>query len=284
MKLAIITMVFNESVNLPIWIRYYRSAAPKAALFVLDHASNDGSTDHIPEVSKLPLPREEMDEWSRTRCINHMQRALLQYYDFVIYTDCDELIVPDPAKSASLETHLTAQTYEYAAPIGLNVIQLIDTESPINSAYPLLSQRRYCQFQANMCKPLVARVPLNWQPGFHECDKPIRIDRDLYLFHTKAVDRERALNRLRITQKLRWSQGALAANHGIHHRYDEERFTQEFFLDRINQFRNQGARPFEFDSEVARLQSESVEDAGVFRVPQFTGRISEIPERFREAF
>jgi hypothetical protein len=57
MNIAIVTMVYNESVNLPIWIRYYRRAAPSATLFVVDHASDDGSTDHIPEVNKLPLPR-----------------------------------------------------------------------------------------------------------------------------------------------------------------------------------------------------------------------------------
>jgi hypothetical protein len=284
MNLAIVTMVYNESVNLPIWIRYYRRAAPNATLFVIDHSSDDGSTDHVPEVNKLPLPRSEFDEWSRTRLINYLQRALLQYYDLVIYTDCDELIVPDPAKSPSLEAHLATQSYEYASPVGLNIIHLVDVETPIDLTRPLLSQRRYGQFQASMCKPVITRIPLNWEPGFHECDKPVRIDKDLYLFHTKAVDRDCALNRLHLTQKVPWSQKAIEANHGTHHRYDDERFVKEFFLDRVNQFRKQGAQPFQFDAEIARLQQESSLSSGVFRIRQFTGPVVEIPERFREAF
>jgi hypothetical protein len=284
MNIAIVTMVYNESVNLPIWIRHYRSAAPSATLFVVDHSSDDGSTDHIPEVNKLPLPRNEMDEWTRTHLINHLQRALLQYYDCVIYTDCDELIVPDPAKSLSIEAHLAAQSYEYTSPVGLNVIHLVDVEAPIDLAQPLLSQRRYCQFEVSMCKPVITRIPLSWQPGFHECDKPIRIDEDLYIFHTKAVDQHLALNRLHVTQNVRWSQKAIEANHGCHHRYDDARFVREFFLDRVNQFRKLGAQPFEFHAEIARMQRDSFESSGVFRVRPFTGPIAEIPDRFRQAF
>jgi hypothetical protein len=284
MKIAIVTMVYNESVNLPIWIRHYRRAAPGATLFVIDHSSDDGSTDHIPEVNKLPLPRNEMDEWTRTRFINLLQRALLQYYDLVIYTDCDELIVADPAKASSLEAHLAAQSYEYTSTVGLNIVHLVDVEGPIDLTQTLLSQRRYCQFQATMCKPVITRIPLSWEPGFHACDKPIRIDRDLYLFHTKAVDKDLALNRLHITQKMPWSQKAIDANHGDHHRYEDERFVKEFFFDRVNQFRKLGVQPFEFDAEITRLQQESVASSGVFRVRQFTGPIVEIPERFREEF
>jgi hypothetical protein len=278
-------MVYNERVNLPIWIRYYREAVPSAALFVIDHASDDGSTDHMLGVSKLPLPRREVDEWSRTSLINHLQQALLQFYDLFIYTDCDELIVPDPANYPSLEAHLTAQRYEYASPVGLTLVHLTDMEAPIDLTKPLLTQRRYCQFQATMCKPLITRVPLKWEPGFHACDKPIHVDQGLYMFHTKAVDKDLALNRLRVTRSLPWSQEAIEASHGQHHRYGDERFLQEFFRDRINSYHQQGgAEPFEFAAELARLKRESFMTSNVFRVQQFSGPIVEIPERFRTAF
>src|SRR3984893_18250270 len=280
MKIAIVTMAYNEKVNLPIWIRYYRRAAPNAALFVIDHSSDDGSTAQIPEVNKLCLPREEFDEWTRVGFVSHLQRALLQYYELVIYTDCDELIVADPAKAQCLEAHLATQTYEYASPVGLSVLHVLDVEKPINLTEPLLGQRRFCQFHATMCKPLIARVPLKWEPGFHACDKPLRVDRNLYLFHTKAIDRDLAVHRLHITQKIPWSQQAIKANHGRHHRYDDERFVREFFLDRQNQLLKQGAaRPFEFDVEIARMQEEAFESTGFFHVKQFSGPVVAIPER-----
>lgn len=285
MNIAIVTMVYNEKVNLPIWIRYYREAVPSATLFVIDHCSDDRSTEHLPGVNKLPLPRKEVDEWSRTRLINQLQLAFLEFYDFFVYTDCDELIVPDPEKYPSLEAHLAAQSYEYASPIGLTLTHLVGVEPPIDLNRPILAQRRYCQFQSTMCKPIITRVALKWQPGFHACDKPIRVDPSLYMFHTKSADQDLALNRLHITRGLKWSQEAIEASHGQHHRYDDERFLQEFFLDRVKLYHKQGgAQPFEFSAELEKLKRESVVISNVYRARQFSGPIVEIPERFRGAF
>jgi hypothetical protein len=285
MNIAIATMVYNERINLPIWLRYYREAVPSAALFVIDHSSDDGSTEQLPGVNRVTLPRKELDEWSRTRLVNHLQAALLQFYDLFVYTDCDELIVPDPANYPSLEAHLVDQRYDYASPVGLTLMHLIDREAPIDLAKPLLAQRRYCQFQSRMCKPLITRVPLKWEPGFHACDKPIHVDPGLYMFHTKTIDQGLALDRLRVTRGLTWSQEAIDASHGQHQRYDDERFLQEFFRDRANAYRKQGgAQPFEFAEELAKLKRESLTTSNVFRVRQFSGPIVEIPERFRAAF
>src|SRR5216684_5142083 len=46
-RIAIMTMVYNERTNLPIWIRHYHRVAPSAALFVIDHASDDRSTGFL---------------------------------------------------------------------------------------------------------------------------------------------------------------------------------------------------------------------------------------------
>src|SRR5437667_4445007 len=123
-KIIIMTMVYNESVNLPIWINYYRRAAPNAVLLVIDHSSNDGSTDNLQDVTKILLPRGEMEEVNRTFLVNSFQNGLLRYYDVVIYTDCDELLVPNPKYSASLAAHLKQRKYSYASPIGINIIHI----------------------------------------------------------------------------------------------------------------------------------------------------------------
>lgn len=283
--IAIVTMVYNESVNLPIWLNHYRRTAPSAALFVIDHSSDDGSTDHLPGVSKIPLPRRELDERDRAFFVTSLQQALLRYYDVVIYTDCDELLVPDPAKSATLEAHLRDRPYAYAAPIGVNVIHIIEREPPIDFTQPLLRQRRYGQFHSMLCKPLVTRVPLNWQPGFHACERQPVIDRDLYLFHTKRIDRDRALQRQQVVRNLAWSERALETNASAHHRYEDERMMRELFLDPAAQLRQQqGAHDFVFDAEIARLQNEIRQTGGIFHMPTIRGPIVEIPEAFRGAF
>ena len=283
-KIAIITMVYNESVNLPIWVRHYRRTAPNANLFVIDHSSDDGSTANLYGVTKIPLPRDELDERDRTFFINSLQQGFLRYYDIVIYTDCDELLVPDPTKSANLDTYLWDRPYSYASPIGINVLHIADIEPAIDFTRPLLLQRRYGQFQSNMCKPLVTRVALTWEPGFHSCNQRPNIDKSLYLFHIKQIDKGEALRRQHIVQQLPWSAAAIEAKHSAHHRYDDERFVREFFLDPANELRQLGAREFVFDPEIARLQAETRERSAIFHLPDFKGPVVEIPENFRTAF
>src|SRR5439155_461075 len=199
-RIAIMTMVYNEHTNLPVWLRHYRRTAPTANLFVIDHSSDDGSTALLPGVTRIPLPRHELDERDRTFLINSLQQGFLRYYDIVIYTDCDELLVPNPARSAALDAYLLDQPYSYASPVGINVLHIADIEPRIDFARPLLSQRRYGQFQSSLCKPLVTRVAVTWEPGFHSCNRPPNIDKSLYLFHIKKIDKDEALRRHHIVE------------------------------------------------------------------------------------
>src|SRR5208282_4196404 len=65
MQIAIVTMVYNERVNLPIWIRHYTNHCPGATLFVIDHGSDDGSTQGLIGVNLVPLPRTPFDDQIR---------------------------------------------------------------------------------------------------------------------------------------------------------------------------------------------------------------------------
>lgn len=282
--IAIITMVYNERVNLPIWLRHYRRTAPTAALFVIDHASDDGSTDNLAGVNKIPIPRETLDEIDRTYLINSLQQGLLRYYDTVIYTDCDELIVANPTKSGSLEAHLQSEGYPYAAPIGLHIVHIVDREPPIDFTQPLLRQRRYAHFHSRACKPAITRVPLHWSPGFHTCERQPNIDKDLFLFHIKQIDKDEALRRQHFRQNLSWSRRAIDFRHSAHHRYADERFIRELFLEPADQLRRFGARGFSFEHEIARVQEEAHAVSGMFAIPEFKGPLVEIPEYLRDAF
>lgn len=282
--LAIITMAYNESLNLPIWLSHYRRTAPGAKLFVIDHSSDDGSTDDLPGVTTIPLPQGRLDEVDRTFLITALQQGLLRYYEVVIYTDCDELLVPDPATSPSLEAHLAARQYAYASPVGLNVIQALDREPAIDFTKPLLRQRRYGQFHAQLCKPIVTRVPLVWEPGFHTANRPVSIDDDLYLFHLKQIDRDAGLQRHHLARQLPWSRRAIDGQHSAHHRYEDERFLNEFFRAPADRLRTEGVQDFRFDAALARLRNETRETFGTVYTPDFAGPIVEIPERFRDIF
>jgi hypothetical protein len=95
MKVAALTFVFNESVNLPIWIKYYGANFGEKNLFVIDRESNDGSTANLGEVNRIVIPRDAFDDRKKADFMSSMQNALLNYYDAVVCGDCDELVVPN---------------------------------------------------------------------------------------------------------------------------------------------------------------------------------------------
>jgi len=121
MATAVITFVYNEAVNLPIWQKYYGRIFGGENLFIIDHGSSDGSTGLVGRANKILLPRTELDEHKRCVYMADFHKALLNYFDTVIYTDCDEILVPDLSEYQNLADYVDRSDFEYIAPIGLDV-------------------------------------------------------------------------------------------------------------------------------------------------------------------
>ena len=66
MKVAAVTMVFNEKGKLPIWTRYYGAQLSPGQCYIIDHGSTDGSTDNLGGFNQIRLPRSPQDNEKRT--------------------------------------------------------------------------------------------------------------------------------------------------------------------------------------------------------------------------
>ncbi len=270
--------------NLPIWIDYFGRLFGKSNLFVVDRGSTDGSTANPGEVNRLVLPHNVFDEESKTDFIIYFHRSLLCHYDTVIYTDCDELLAPDPALYNDLPDYLRRNDSEYMTAVGLNVLHMITRELPLDPARPILRQRQYARFNSPSCKTLISRVPIRWMPGFHCCDKAPRIDSNLFLFHLKLMDYSIAMRRQQINLQTVWSERSVAEGFGGHHRYDYDRFVRQAFLDPVNILRQNGVSEFEFSSQIAEIGAKLVERNGFYLVPNNIKALVEIPDRLRSVF
>jgi hypothetical protein len=190
-RVVVLTMVRDEADMLPRWIDYYGRQVGMANLIVLDDNSADGSTDGLP-CTLVPLPPTPWkSSWAQTRIslVNGMCRGLLATYDFVVFTDADEFLVPDPARYQGLVHYLSAnRDREAIAPLALNVLHNPHQEPPLDSTQPLLRQRRFVKFAPGMCKPLLKRIPAEWRRAFHAIGTPFEIDRDLLMLHMKYCD------------------------------------------------------------------------------------------------
>lgn len=220
MKIAVITMVYNEKVMLPIWRRYYGAIFGSENLFILDHGSDDGSTEDIRHENRIKIFRETFSNADRVKLISKFHESLLSIYDYVIYTDCDEMLVPHPRTGKTLKEYIEARRRPYFTTVGLNLVHHNATEPVLDSSKPILSQRRHVQFVSPMIKTLISNAPIRWGAGFHSSTLYPILTRDLYLFHLKRFDMDHDFNRTKITRTI--ARPEAEKDHGAHQRLSDQ--------------------------------------------------------------
>jgi hypothetical protein len=205
--LAIVTMVYNEAVFLPLWLRHYSGQADPRHCYVVDHGSNDGSTDPArlpPGLNLVRIPRSPQDDGRRCRFISQFCGGLLIWYESVIYVDVDEMLVADPALHASLEDYASGlEEQAVVSAIGLDVVHCPDDEPALDWSRPVSLQRRWLRFSSAMCKPVLIRRPVSWSPGFHNIEAAPCFH-ELFLFHLRYADLASGLARLALTRAQEW--------------------------------------------------------------------------------
>lgn len=210
--LAAVTMIYNEPDHLPVWLAHYSRAVGLENCYVIDH----GSTEGLDILAGLPhvrrLERGEMDEVWRAGIVSAVCNLLLQQYACVAYTDVDELLVADPARAPSLAALCAAGTPGILTAFGMDVLHT-PGEPPIDLAQPLSHQRSWVRPYSSLCKPLLARRPVVWGPGFHFADAASEFG-GLYLFHIAYADDALLERRQRRRNQVVWA-GGLTSHHGI---------------------------------------------------------------------
>ena len=202
--LAVVTMVYNEPDFLPIWMRHYGREAGPEHCYIVDHGSDDGSTDALGRFNRLRVPRSPMDEVKRSGFISEFCSALLKWYDFVIYCDVDEFLVADPARFTSLRDLCAKTDADVVTAFGFNIVHWLHHEPSLNLNKPILPQRRWLHPTSSMAKPLLTRRPIVWPGGFHSWDGLAVFD-GLFNFHLAYADLDLAWRRQAKRRSVVWA-------------------------------------------------------------------------------
>ncbi|GBR07731.1 glycosyltransferase family 2 protein [Asaia siamensis] len=202
--IAAVTMVYNEPVFLPVWLRHYAGLVGMERCYVIDHGSDDGSTDALP-CNRLRIPRSPQNDAQRTRAISALCAGLLEWYETVLYCDVDEIIVADPACFPSLDALAASRAALCLTATGFDLIHHADQEPDLDFDHPLSLQRSSLRLSAAMCKPCLIRAPVTWSPGFHSVKEVLpNPDPALMLFHLRYSDLREGLKRLARTREQAW--------------------------------------------------------------------------------
>jgi hypothetical protein len=228
---AVITIVRDEPVFFPIWLRYYSRFFAPDDIYVLDHETSDGSTAGDGFV-RIRVSHETVDHTWMVRTMERYQHDLLERYDVVLVTDVDEIVAPRP-EFGTLGDYIDSFDEEFVNCLGYEVIHMVDREGSFDLSRMVLEQRGYWFPNDIYDKPVLATAPLTWEPGFHRTtDLRMRPDPDLFLIHLHRMDYEICLARHRYRKQRAWNEHDVAQGWASHNRIAEpDEFARWFYED-----------------------------------------------------
>lgn len=229
---AVITIVHNEPVFLPIWLGYYSRYFAPEDIYVLDNDTTDGSTDGDGFVH-IPVHHDSVDHTWMVDVVQRKQHELLdEGYDVVLVTDVDEIVTPVP-EWGDLGQYMDEFAEWWVNCIGYEILHLADREASYDPRRPILDQRGFWYAHGAYNKPALTTGPMTWSPGFHQrADGKLNYDPFLFLVHLHRLDFEVCRQRHRIRKGRTWGQRDLDESWAAYNRIAEDGdFERWFYQD-----------------------------------------------------
>ena len=188
-RIAIVTIVHQSPVILRKWITHHSTLVGQRNLFVIAHGTCPEHQDFKGEYNYLTVPRLfHLDiDAQRMNAVSDFVSFLQHYYDAVLYTDADELLLLDPSLDISFQDHILSDTEKTRAPLFFNIIPKPDQTS-LDWQKPILSQSLALSFNPKLCNPCVFYQRPHLFGRHATLEVPHRIDPGLFMFHLKYVD------------------------------------------------------------------------------------------------
>jgi hypothetical protein len=198
MRVALFTIVHNESFYLNIWYKYYSKFFDN--IYIIDHNSND-SVPTKELYPKATIIRENYQEFQDhnwlNNTVNNFQKELLEKYDIVVFAEVDEIIAyaPNPNLLLEMIENMESDTITCT---GFEPVHNI-IEEPVYTLEGrnyLLEDRSLGIYHSGYNKTLISKVVCNWDLGFHAIlnDKMHYVELEptdgFYLIHLHRIDRE----------------------------------------------------------------------------------------------
>lgn len=239
-KGAIVTQINNEDKFFPIWLKYYSQFYEPEDIYVLNHNSSGFFLEYLKTESQkgsFNLIPVHHNSWfsSVWMCMNYQlfQRFLLQSYDSVLCCDCDELMTINPfGEYKNFKEYYENFNFAVVAPYGFHIVSNPNIDKPIDSNLPILTQRNKWCYDSFFHKPLLSRVPLDYNNGQHTINNiDCAVDQNLILLHLHYIDVDWIVEKNNNRKIEDWSQIDIEHNF-TKHNYPSDRETK------VNEFLN----------------------------------------------
>jgi hypothetical protein len=231
-KSAVFTIVKNENYFLSIWIKHYKKYFDVSDIYVLDHQSNDGSTDNI-NVNVVPVINElAFDHQWLVNTVQDFQKELLEKYECVLFAEADELLYTlNKNLNESIDDFLNDSSCEYVSCYCHEVVEDLKIESELSFNDKIFEKRNYWFRDIGYDKTLLSKIPLNWCWGFHTTlGLRKNYKYSLYMVHLHRVDFEMMLKRHE-ERATKWKLKDDGAGAGFQHKIGDREGVMNYFKE-----------------------------------------------------
>jgi len=212
---AIFTIQHNETFYLPIWINYYSKYFEPKDMYILAHNCSGKTLDILKDaedsgINVTYLKTEDIfnHDWLLNQ-VHTTQRNLLERYNYVVFTDCDEIIIPT---NCTLKEFLDNATEDAYRCDGWEVQE--------DKMYP----------SPGFCKTLISKVPLKYVHGYHTSVPEFPKYNNLPMYHIKRLNYEEAWKRNQKLLEEKWDKFAVDNRLSWQNRVpNEEEFKDSFY-------------------------------------------------------
>lgn len=195
---AAATRIYKNKTLLNLWLSYY-SRYFDDLYVVACNSPHNHFEDLVEKYGFLLIPIDvEIYSQPAHETVFKLQKNILKTHEWFLYSDADEIIVPDPDKYRDLKDFMDKCKDKQTFCRGYEIIKTKD-ERPIDYQKPYMKQRSMWvkDTTASYHKPALSRKVTEWDMGFHHLrghkkeDIESTKDVGLRLIHLKYADPDR---------------------------------------------------------------------------------------------
>lgn len=229
--IALVTMARDDHAYLAQWISHYTRELPQARFYVLDHGSLDSLRGFVartfpPEIQQrinvIELPRFRFDDEAKSFHVSQLANILLYSFGTIVASDVDEILVPSPFAEHSLRQSLLALESSHTCPIGLDIVQDVETEAAFDFTGDIRAQRQVGYLNSSYSKPIIWKRRAAFSAGLHGLSESYTYTTDLLLCHLQNVDRDTTLQREKARRETDFSERQIASRQGAFWKTERE--------------------------------------------------------------
>ncbi|WP_435139184.1 glycosyltransferase family 2 protein [Pseudopelagicola sp. nBUS_19] len=290
--LAVSTMVYQDYFFLERWYAYYAAQVGAENLYVFSHGNDPEHRRIAKNANVMNLPRDErMHKFDRRRwrALGSYATGLSDFYNWIIVSDVDEIVIVDPQAASSipkyiLQNYSNPQTApKNISPLCLELIHIPEEEPlPIEDEQTILSRRRIFRPNQNYSKPCLVGGPVVFGPGGHRNTLGRRhMPEDMYTLHLKFFDYGKMSAVAEKRKQTVINAGKLGSSYNETHGWHK---TLDYYRDIVAAAKlgNENIRLPRFRAKMQK-QVEKYSNQFVWGTAR-TNRLFRIPERFSDVF